>query len=182
MIASKTLQEQFCEGGEWMPLPNWVIDEMLSDKSVPDSVVRVFLYLFRATVGRGNPDADISLDTIMEGANVARASAVYAMKVLIDCWQLWSKVRGQKGKGFSRFTPVCYGQDDIREVFRDTFRERCVLMIGIYGHICPTSKQLKDKPPTEDFFDVERQRLEAIEEAEYKRLRSQPRAEIGFTQ
>ncbi len=49
MSGEKTLQQKFLPSST--PVPNWVFDELIPDMS--DSVLRVFLYLFRKTIGWG---------------------------------------------------------------------------------------------------------------------------------
>jgi hypothetical protein len=97
----------------------------------------------------------------MKNANVAREGAVYALKILCDCWQLWEKVPGRKGHGASRYTVLGSGCDDgeMHFTFRDTFRSQKELTVSIYGTSCPTRTDLKHKPPTRELYESQQERL-----------------------
>jgi hypothetical protein len=162
-VTYPSLPKQFSQGGEdagYTPTPNWFYDEVLKDKDVPDSVLRVFQYLFRSTVGRSQFSAELPLETIMHNAGVAREGAVYALKILCDCWQLWEKTQGRKGHGASRYTVLSSGCDDgeTHITFRDTFRNQKELTVSIYGKSCPTREDLKQNPPTRALYDQEQER------------------------
>jgi len=163
-----TLQQRFCEAGEWTPIPNWFFDTVLADNSIPDSVSRVLQLLFRRTVGFDQPTVELSLETIKADAGVSRESAVYAIKVICDCWQLFSKVRGQKGYHSSRFTILGHDDEDFATMFRDTFDAQKELMAWIYHQTCPTRNQLADNPPTREMLACQYEKMLDGKYKEYK--------------
>jgi hypothetical protein len=179
-----TLPKQFSQGGEdagYTPTPNWFYDEVLPDASVPDSVLRVFQYLFRSTVGRNEPCVELPLETIMRNANVAREAAVYALKILCDCWQLWSKVQGRRGQGSSRYTVTGseWKDGEAHLTFRDTFRDQRDLTIAIYGKSCPTRENLKTNPPTQTLYEAEQEQLLQCSMSELNRKSLTPAGSPG---
>lgn len=138
---NKTLQQKFLAGST--PIPNWIFDEVMAD--MPDSVLRVFLYMFRKTVGWDNKSEEKSLTQIERDCNLSRHTAIYAVKVLCDCWGMWTKFRGKKGQRSSVYlVSGLYNKDEVQA--------RIVLTEMIYGYDCPTDKQLKDNPPTEELY------------------------------
>jgi hypothetical protein len=137
--SGSTLQRKFLPSST--PIPNWVIDDVMSDMS--ETVLRVFLYLFRKTVGWNNHTEEISLNRIMHDCNLKnRNSVVHAVKILCDCWYFWKKTRGKKGQGSSIFTIAGISDSDVANA-------RIILTDEIYGTSLPTQQQAKDKPPTE---------------------------------
>jgi hypothetical protein len=137
-----TLQQRFLPGST--PIPNWVIDEIMGDMS--ETVLRVFLYLFRKTVGWNNPTEEKSLNQIMNDCNLKnRNSVVHAVKILCNCWQLWKKTRGKKGQHSSIFAIAGISDSDAAHA-------RMTLTYEIYGTDLPTQQQVKDKPPTEALY------------------------------
>lgn len=137
-----TLQQKFLPAST--PIPNWVFDEVMAE--MPEFVLKVFLYLFRKTVGWNNQTEEQSLTQIMSACNIgSRHTAVYAVEVLCDCWLLWKKTRGRKGQHSSVFAVAGIGEYDQTQA-------RIVLTECIYGSSCPTRQQLKDTPPTERLY------------------------------
>jgi len=138
----ETLQQEFLPGST--PVPNWIFDELMPE--IPESVLRVFLYLFRKTVGWNNETEEKSLQQIMADNKIAsRHTAVYAVKILCECWRFWAKTRGKKGQHSSIFAV-----EGIRN--HDQAWARILLTESIYGSLCPTRKQLREKPPTLELY------------------------------
>lgn len=137
----RRLQQEFLPGST--PIPNWIIDEVMEE--MPESVLRVFLYLYRKTVGWNNKTEEKSLTQIMDDCNLSRNSSIYAVRILCDCWGFWKKFRGKKGQRSSVFMVAAIGSPD-------EARARIVLTNMIYGADCPTIQQLKDLPPTKDLY------------------------------
>jgi hypothetical protein len=138
----ETLQQEFLPGST--PIPNWFFDELMPE--MPESVLRVFLYLFRKTIGWNNETEEKSLHQIMADNKIAsRHTAVYAVKILCDCWSFWRKTRGKKGQHSSIFAV-----DGIRH--QQQAWARVLLTESIYGSPCPTRKQLKERPPTQEVY------------------------------
>jgi len=111
---------------------NWFFDEVAWDIFVADSVLKVFLFLYRKTIGWNNARGrEISYPT-NAGANVrSRNTAIHAVAVLCDCWGLWKKTRGVRGEHSSIFEPA-----SITSV--EQFRERSMQTSYIYNSVCPT--------------------------------------------
>jgi hypothetical protein len=138
----ETLQQKFLPGST--PVPNWFFDELMPE--APESVLRVFLYLFRKTIGWNNETEEQSLHQIMNGTSIAgRNTAVYAVKIVCDCWSFWRKTRGKKGQHSSIFAV-----DGIRQY--EQAMARVVLTECIYGDWCPTREQLRANPPSEELY------------------------------
>jgi hypothetical protein len=141
---TKTLQQQFLPGST--PIPNWIIDEIMSDMSGP--LLKIFLYLFRKTVGWNNRTEEKSLTQMMDDCEIAnRNSVVHAVKILCDCWGFWTKFRGKKGQRSSVF--VVAGIAD-----HDQAMARIILTGVIYDTYCPTPNQLKKRPPTRELYEA----------------------------
>jgi hypothetical protein len=158
-VSQPTLQQRFCEAGEWTPIPNFFFDKILADETIPDSVSRVLQLLFRLTVGFNQPTVEISLDALKKDAGVSRERAVYAIKVICECWQLFTKVRGQKGYHSSQFTILGHDDEDFADMFRDTFDAQKELMVWTYGRSCPTREQLVARPPTSEMLSSEEKNM-----------------------
>ncbi len=142
LAAFRTLQEEFLPSST--PVPNWFFDQLMPE--VPESVLRVFLYLFRKTIGWNNETEEKSLQQIMADNKIAsRHTAVYAVKILCECWSFWRKTRGKKGQHSSIFAV-----NGIRD--HDQAWARIVLTESIYGSYCPTRQQLRENPPNEDLY------------------------------
>jgi len=119
---------------------------VLGDIFVTDSVLKVFLFLYRKTIGWNNAAEEKSLTQLMQGANVrSRNTAIHAVAVLRDCWGLWKKTRGVRGEHSSIFEPA-----SITSV--EQFRERSMQTSYIYNSVCPTLDQLRDLPPAAHLY------------------------------
>ncbi len=142
---TKTLQEQICEAGGYTPMPNWIFDEMVSSP-IPDSTLRIFLYLYRKTVGWNNRSEAQSLTSIMNATGIrGRNTAVYGVQMLCGCLGLWEKSPGIRGIQNSVFKPTGVLKPD-------TFRDRMSLTTWIYDSLCPTLEELRDLPPSESLY------------------------------
>jgi hypothetical protein len=140
-----TLQKQISEAGEYTPVPNWVFDQMLGG-AVSDPTIKVFLYLYRKTVGWNNRSESQSLTSIMNATNIrGRHTAVYAVQMLCGCLGLWQKIPGIRGSQNSVFKPTGV-------LNPETFRNRACLTTWIYDNLCPTINDLRDLPPTEELY------------------------------
>jgi hypothetical protein len=62
------------------PLPNIFLDHVLPMKGMPDSYVRVFLFIWRKLVGWNRDEDRIPLSQIQRGARVGRRPAVAAVR------------------------------------------------------------------------------------------------------
>lgn len=139
----ETLQQKFLSGST--PIPNWWFDELMPE-GPPDSVVRVFFYLYRKTVGWNLRKDRQSLQLIMSRNHIAsRSAAVHAVRILCECWRFWKKTRGQEGQYSSEFEIDCICD-------HDQAWARLVLTDCIYGSYFPTRQQLKQKPPTDTLY------------------------------
>lgn len=126
------------------PVPNWFLDGVLSNQDVPHAIRSVFLYMLRKTVGWDNSTVELSLSEIQSGAAVTRHTAIHAVRVICDCWGLFKKTRGQKGR--------CSSTYEIAELGEDAFLDRYSLVEDIYGTGHPTPKQLREKPCTPELL------------------------------
>ncbi len=143
---SSTLQQQFLSGST--PIPNWFFELILSNEQVTDSVSKTFLFLFRKTVGWNKRSEEQSLSQIMAGANLkSRHTAIHAVQILCDCWEIWKKTRGRKGEHSSIFEIA--GVTD-----QDVINERMILTDFIYDTTCPTLEDLRDLPPTAELYEA----------------------------
>src|SRR5882724_7567216 len=144
--ANSTLQQQFLSGST--PIPNWFFGLILSNEQVTDSVSKTFLFLFRKTVGWNRRCEEQSLSQIMAGANLkSRHTAIHAVQILCDCWEIWKKTRGQKGKHSSIF--------EIAGIADETaVNERMILTEYIYDKPCPILEDLRDLPPTAELYEA----------------------------
>ena len=138
------------------PVPNWFLDDIMADGQVPHSVKYVFLYLYRQTVGWNRKDWEISLTEIMYATNVQRGTASYAVKVLVDCWGLFHKVRGRKGQHSSTFR---YNSPKPEQIY-----DRCMAVRLAYGlqRGCPGARQLLDTPCTREVLAAGYDKLRQI--------------------
>lgn len=135
-------------------MPNWVFDELVPEKGVPASAIRVLLFMLRKTVGWDNRCEELSLTEIEYGAAVTRPTAIQAIRVICECWGLFHKSRGRKGQHSSVFT--------IADLSAEGFSERSGLLYDLYGKYFPNAKQLRDRPCTSDLLAGARR---AVEEA-----------------
>lgn len=117
------------------PVPNFVFDLVLSDPDVPHALRSVLLFLIRKTIGWDKRSDEISLIQIEEGANVSRKSAIYAVRVICDCWGLFHKTRGYKGQHSSVYT--------VAGLTEAEFQERYCATAEKYETGCPKPEQLR---------------------------------------
>jgi hypothetical protein len=147
MSESNVLSRTFTEAGQFTPIPNWVLDKIVADRTIHSSVVRVFLYLFRETVGWNDPIKNISLKHIQNGAGVSRERAIHAIRVICEGWGSFTKTRGQKGGASSTYMVAGHLFKNEREAMEEAFHWRSMVLIEVYGTICPTPKQIANLPP-----------------------------------
>lgn len=157
MSNSNTLSRTFTEAGQFTPLPNWVFERIVGDRSINDSVIRVFLYLFRETVGWNDPVKNISLKSIQNGAGVSKERAQRAIRVICECWGLFHKTRGQKGGPSSEYRVTGYPFKNPREAMEESFHQRCMVLIEVYGTVCPSTEQMTKLAP-EDALNLPSER------------------------
>jgi hypothetical protein len=113
----------------WMAVPNYVADEIVASKEVPHAAKSVLYFLFRATVGWNKlSDVQISLSDIEKGAAVSRHTAIHAVAVICDCWKIFTKTRGQKGRQYSRYTLAALTVEQLRDYIPNT-RTACQIAL-----------------------------------------------------
>jgi hypothetical protein len=121
------------------PIPNWYLDEMIANSDIPSYVHAVFLFLLRRTIGWDKKSEKVDLSDIECGACVSRKSAVHAVRLLCDCWGIFTVERG-KGRAKSTFT--------IGDWERDTVGERMTCVGWVYDTQAPSQRQLQLVPCT----------------------------------
>lgn len=119
------------------PVPNWVFDELVPDKEVPDALIRVLIFLIRKTVGWNNRAEELSLTEIQHGAAITRPTAIHAIRVICDCWNLFEKTRGRKGQHSSVYavTPD--------HLSAEHFGNRLILMWDVFDKTFPSAAELR---------------------------------------
>lgn len=63
-------------------IPNWFFDELLADKRLPGAAVRIFLFLWRQTVGWNRRSYSCSVGDIEVGCGVTKRQARRAIELL----------------------------------------------------------------------------------------------------
>jgi hypothetical protein len=120
------------------PLPNWVLDDLLADSTVPHAARSVLLFLIRKTVGWDNRTEELALHEIQCGASVSRPIAIHALWVICDCWGLFNKTRGRKGQHSSVY--------EIGDLSQDNYEDRYQLLLRIFNTGFPTPEQVRARP------------------------------------
>jgi hypothetical protein len=130
------------------PVPNWFFDEILSSPEVPHATRSVFLFMLRKTVGWDRASEELSLTQIQQGSATSRHTAIHAIRVIVECWGLFTKSRGVKGQ--------CSSEYRIAGLTEDEFLDRSILVSDIYGTMHPSPAQLRDKPCTAELLAKQR--------------------------
>jgi len=117
------------------PVPNWFLDDVLSDPEVPHALRSVLMFLLRKTVGWDRKSDEISLVQIEDGAGVSRKTAIHAVRVICECWGLFDKKRGYLGQHSSVYT--------VAGLTAAEFQEHYAATADKYGTGCPKPEQLR---------------------------------------
>jgi hypothetical protein len=118
------------------PVPNWFFDEVLQSTEIPHAARSVLLFLLRKTIGWDNRVEELSLVQIQEGAAVTRPTAIHALRVICDLWELFHRTRGRKGQHSSVYA--------VGDMSREHFIDRCNLVSLVYETDFPSPAQLQD--------------------------------------
>ena len=130
------------------PLGNFVYDEMLRDPDMPFYVMKVLLLFVRQTIGWDKLSEEFSSRYVEQQLNIGSSSYEHALKLLCDCWQLFSVERGV-GRRKSLVTIR------VENFNMHGYAEHVIATANIYGTATPSYKQLVDYPCTPEMIEAE---------------------------
>lgn len=137
------------------PAPNWIVDLLLAEHTVPLQVIIVLIYLIRKTIGWRNEHEFLTKEQICAETGVGHDHVIYAVRLICDCWGLFKRIPG-RGK-----RPTEYIVNGPEAWTLEAFEQRRLYLDFVYDTNTPSPEQLEQTPCTPKIIALGKQQAEA---------------------